>query len=119
MPLAVDIYDRRAEPEFVQRIDPVRLPSPDSMLSREVGRNILAAQMMRYQRLCTYAGYYARQVAHLLHRMVGMGYREGELWRTVEGHISQDAWRYGVSDGRLFALVWEFFYRLPRVRGCR
>lgn len=37
MPLAIDIYIRRSEPEFLAPVTPVRLPSPDTMLAATVG----------------------------------------------------------------------------------
>lgn len=87
MPLAIDIYDRRSEPDFIARVMPVRMPSPNSMLAVSVGRNILVAHMIRFQRLCTYAGYFASQTADYLHEMVRIGHPEGSLWRAVGGYI--------------------------------
>lgn len=118
MPLAVDIYDRRAEPEFVERITPVRMPYPDSMLSVTVGRNILVAQMIRFQRLCSYAGYFARRTAMYVFEMLRVGYPEAALLRTVERHMPHMAWHFGLSPTRLMALVREFLEELPRVGGC-
>ena len=118
MPLATDIYDRRSEPEFIARVMPVRMPSPDSMLDPSVGRNILVAQMIRFQRLCSYAGYFARRTAAYLRDMVSMGYQEDSLWRTVQRHIHHLSWHYGLSPDRLMVLVREFFCELPRVGGC-
>ena len=118
MPLATDIYDRRSEPEFIARVLPVRMPSPDSMLASSVGRNILVAQMIRFQRLCSYAGYFARRTADYLSEMARMGYSEESLWRTVHRHIHHLSWHYGLSPDRLMALIREYFYTLPRVGGC-
>lgn len=38
MPMAVDFYDRRAEPEFLQCIHPIRMPHRNTMLITSVGR---------------------------------------------------------------------------------
>lgn len=89
------------------------------MLATSVGRNILVAQMIRFQRLCSYAGYFASRSAQYVYDMVSIGYSEHMLWRTVERHMPGLAWHYGVSPHRLMVLVWEFFYQLPRVRGCQ
>ena len=118
MPLATDIYDRRSEPEFIARVMPVRLPSPDSMLAASVCRNILVAQMIRFQRLCSYAGYFARRTADYIYEMVRIGYSEGSLWRTVHRHIHHLSWHYALNPDRLMELIRECFYELPRVGGC-
>lgn len=118
MPLAIDIYDRRSEPECLARVAPVRMPAPDTMLAASVGRNILVSQMIRFQRLCSYAGYFARRTALYLLAMTREGYAESSLWRTVRRHLAGFAWRYGLSPDRLLGLVWEFFYELSCEGGC-
>lgn len=70
MPLAIDIYDRRSEPQFADRLTPFRLPHPDSMLWVSIGRNVLEAQMIRFSRLCTYAGYFAHRTAVCIRDML-------------------------------------------------
>ncbi len=118
MPLATDIYDRRSEPQFVERVTPVRLPFPDSMLWVSVGRNVLEGQMTRFSRLCTYAGYFAHRTAVYVRDMINVGYPTRRLWGTVERRAPAFAWRYGLSPNRLFLLIREHFRDLPGVGGC-
>jgi hypothetical protein len=73
MPLAIDIYDRRSEPLFADRVTPVRLTHPDSMLWVSVGRNVLEAQMIKFSRLCTYTGCFAHRTAVYIRDMLAVG----------------------------------------------
>lgn len=47
LPLAVDIYDKRTEREFVQHVTPVRMPVPATRLATSADRDVVVAQMIR------------------------------------------------------------------------
>jgi hypothetical protein len=78
MPLAADVYDRRAEPEFVQHITPIRIPTQiPCLLDLSVGT--FSCTRSAFRDLCTYAGYFASRTARYVCDMVCLGYREPML----------------------------------------
>ena len=98
-PVMTMLYDKRTEPEFLARVQPIRLQHISTCLSASCKWNIFDAQFVRFTRLITDVNDFVDQLVSLLSELLDRGYPLSELlWRCRRRVLSSHV-LFGVARG--------------------
>jgi hypothetical protein len=88
------IYDKRLDKKY-SRLAVIRYPDHDSFISAQAKYGIVTSQLHRFSRRCTFARDFVYNIALVLHRMEGKGYRARDYWARVRTFLRRQPQLYG------------------------
>ena len=98
-PVMTRLYDKRTEPAFLARLQPIRLQHMGTCLSANCKWNIFDAQFVRFTRIISDKDNFVAELLRLLHDLMDRGYPRQELLRRCRRRIVTSHILFGVARG--------------------
>ena len=97
-PLTTDLYDKRREPGFRQRLKPNKYPPADTLLSRNCKFNVFTSQFIRFTRMIGNSANFVVETANLIQVLNAIGHPEGPLLKKCWNMLLDRPWLFGVGQ---------------------